>query len=159
VAQLLIEDSTCAWTISDEGVSGYSIYQIASIIDGVISPYRYYQHYALINLGVNGMPTQEETATKTYYQYIIDALHTKWPAIKIYLTKPWMRGYDTESTTLAGWIDDLIAANPGVCFVADDESIWLKGADNGATMTVDGVHYSVAGEAEKTNQMVTVLGY
>lgn len=120
-----------------------------------------YIHYALINLGVNdvtaGLP--DETTWKANYQTIIDAFKADWPGIKVYITKPWKRGFDTEVTALAGWIDDLVAANAGVCFVADNESTWLKGADDGVTMTTDGVHYSVAGNAEKINQMITVFGY
>lgn len=162
VAQLLIEDSSCYWYSTPLGVSGISIAGYASIVDATLGAVSFQPHHVqnvLVNLGVNGIATQEEAATKTNYQYIIDVIHTKWPTAKLYLTKPWMRGYDTESTTLAGWIDDLIAANPGVCFVADDESVWLKGADNGVTMTTDGVHYSTAGNTEKINQMVTVFGY
>jgi lysophospholipase L1-like esterase len=117
------------------------------------------QQYALINLGVNSIQDQTETPTKTFYQYIIDAINTKWPLCKIYITKPWARGSDSYADTLAGWIDDLITANPGVAYLADDERGWYKGADNGATMTSDGIHPSAAGNAEKINQMVTVLGY
>lgn len=114
-----------------------------------------------MNIGVNdwytGMPN--ETTWKTNYQTIIDALHTKWASVKIYITKPWNRNHDADAITMAGWIDDLITANPLVLYEADDESDWLKGADNGAAMTLDGTHYSTAGNTEKKNQAMTVLGY
>jgi len=113
-----------------------------------------------MNLGANDMMSlPAEAAWITNYQGIIDATHIKWPLAKIYISKPWTRNHDADAITVAGRIDTLIAANSGFCFAADDESGWLKGADNGAAMTLDGVHYSTAGDTEKINQMVTVLGY
>jgi lysophospholipase L1-like esterase len=159
VTQLLIEDSTCAWSILDVGVSGASIATTKDNIDTIIGAVQIPKQIAFINLGVNNTGSETESEIKTNYQYIIDAVHTKWPDCIIYLTKPWSRGWDAGATTLAGWIDDLVAANSGVCFVADNEAIWLKGADNGATMTIDGTHYSTTGETEKASQMMTVFGY
>lgn len=129
------------------------------MIDGILDDIAIVQHYALIDLGVNGIAALQEASTKTHYQEIIDAIHTKWPDCKIYLTKPWMRDADVYADNLAGWIDDLITDNSGYCYVADDERGWLKGSDNGVTMTIDGVHYNAVGYAEKINQMVTVFGY
>jgi lysophospholipase L1-like esterase len=133
----------------------------AASIDSVLATVYAPPEFILINLGVNdwygGMP--DKTTWENNYQYIINALHTKWQSIKIYITKPWNRNNDTNATTVAGWIDELIAANSGVLYEADNESVWLKGSDNGATMTTDGTHYSTAGNTEKKNQMMTVLGY
>jgi len=114
----------------------------------------------LINLGVNDQTDVVEANWKADYQYIIDALLVKWPGTKIYLVKPWSRGRDAFYDTMAGWIDDLIAANPGTCFAGHDARVWLKGADDGATMTSDGIHYSIdAGQAECAAQWLTILGY
>jgi hypothetical protein len=116
---------------------------------------------ALINLGVNdwlpGLPN--EVTWKANYQTVIDALVAKWPAIHIYIAKSWNRGYDASAATVGEWIDDLITANPGVVFAGHNEQVWLKGADDGATMTIEGIHYSVAGYAEAVNQWKTALGY
>ena len=115
----------------------------------------------MFNLGVNdwggGLP--DENTWKTGYQYIIDACVVKWPSAKIYIVKPWNRGYTASATTMAGWIDALIAANPGVVFAGHNEAVWLEGGDNGVTMTADGTHYSAAGNTEAINQWMTVLGY
>ncbi len=92
-------------------------------------------------------------------QYVIDALKAAYIGAKIYLAKPWVRNEDVNADIQAGWIDTIVANNPGVVFAGHDERIWLKGADNGATMTTDGVHYSVAGNAEVINQWETTLGY
>ena len=35
----------------------------------------------------------------------------------------------------------------------------MKGADDGATMTNDGIHPNTAGNAEKVNQVLTKMGY
>jgi hypothetical protein len=98
-----------------------------------------------------------ETTWKTNYQTIIDAIHTKWVDVKIYIVKPWKCNFDTEATTTAGWIDDLIAANTGVVYAGHNEAIWLK--NDWATLTADCVHYSAAGDAECASQWATVLGY
>jgi hypothetical protein len=113
------------------------------------------------NLGANdlisGIPA--EATWKTNYQYIIDAFHTKWADAKIYLAKPWVRNYDANALTMAGWIDDLVTANSGVVFVGHNENIWMKSDDNGAAMTSEGIHYSTAGNAEIINQWITAFGF
>lgn len=147
------------WSYTNVGVAGASIESYADLIDGFLGGITIKQQYALINLGVNGIAKQEEAVTKTNYQYIIDAIHTKWPLCIIYLAKPWMRGATAASATLAGWINDLIAANPGVVYAGHNESVWLEGGDDGVTMTSDGVHYNSTGNTECINQWVTVLGY
>lgn len=101
----------------------------------------------------------DQTTWQNNYLSIIDAIHTTYPNAKIYISKVWRRTFNTECDTLAGWIDNIVAARSAFVFVADDERGWMKGADDGATMTTDGVHYSAAGETEKVNQMKTVLGY
>lgn len=148
--------------------SQYTVAAIKSSIDTYILAHGFFWNndfnVFLINLGVNEMAALPAAATwKSDYSYIIDALLTGCPSAKVYLTKPWKRGYDAESNTVSGWIDDIVAAyvisNPNHVYVADDERVWMKGGDDGATMTTDGVHYSTAGKAEKVAQMRTVLGY
>jgi hypothetical protein len=115
----------------------------------------------LINIGSCDFPiSTSEADFKTNYLAIIDALVTKYTSPKCYLSKPWRRTYDAEATAMAGWIDDIIAARPGVAFVGDNENVWMKGGDDGATMTTDGIHNNnVAGQAEKVRQARIILGY
>jgi len=152
-------DNTCVWTNTIAAVSGISIAGYAAIVGSMLGDVKINQQYVLIDLGVNNISNQIEGNVKADMATIIDAIVLKWPAIKIYITKPWMRGQDAAATTLAGWLDDVIALYPGICFSADNENTWLKGADDGATMTIDGVHYSTAGNTEKINRMKTALGY
>jgi lysophospholipase L1-like esterase len=140
--------------------SGATVAIRKSSIDSELASIPLAADYILCNFGANDVTdTPNETYWNTNYQYIIDALHAKWPTAKIYLAKAWRRNYDAWCDTLAGRIDTLIAANPGVCFAGHDERVWLEGGDNGVTMTVDGVHYSTAGEAECAAQWQTILGY
>lgn len=113
---------------------------------------------ALLNWGVNDAPT-DETTWKTDYLDILDKVHAKAPNAKVYLMRPWMVGWDARAAVVHGWIDDLVAARPTFAHVGPDESVWLKGSDNGAANTVDGVHYSAIGNTLCAAQWQTVLGY
>jgi hypothetical protein len=115
----------------------------------------------LFNLGVNdvweGLP--DETTWKADVLYILDAFKAVNPDMVAYVMRPWIRGRDAYCGTLADWIDDVVAARPTWVHLGPDERIWLKGADDGATMTYDGIHYSAAGNAECAAQWQTTLGY
>ena len=88
----------------------------------------------------------------------IDILQTKWPAAKIYCVQTWIRGKNGEAATMAGWINTIVAARANT-FVGHNETVWLEGGDDGATMTSDGVHYSAAGNVEAAVQWKATLGY
>jgi len=135
-------------------------------------PAQYAIPAVLINYGVNdiyyptgygglpsGIANLDQTQWKANLTAMLDAIHAKWPAAAVYVTRPWVRGFDSDCNTLAGWISDVVATRATFAAVGDDERVWLKGADNGATMTSDGLHYSVAGNTEKAAQMKTLLGY
>lgn len=163
------------WSFVEElprnwAVSGRSVADVKSSIDSWITAHTYNaeRNYCfLINLGANdiesdGSPAPDETTWKTNYQYIIDALVAAFPGCKIILSKPSEIYADNNSATVAGYIDDLITANPGVCYEGDNELVWKKGADNYATMTIDGQHYSTAGQVEAETQkeakVISVMG-
>jgi hypothetical protein len=115
----------------------------------------------LFNLGVTNFAALPAQATwEADYAYLLDALHAKYPAALIYCARPWAVGYDAEADTLAGWLATVVAARSPWAQLGHDERVWLKGADNGATMTSDGVHYSYpAGFAAAAAQWMTALGY
>lgn len=142
--------------------SGYTVAQTKSSIDSWISGYVYDANklnVMLIDLGLNDChtPLPDETQWKLDYQYIIDALKVKYPNAVFFLSKIWGVDRDANAATMAGWVDDLVAANPTYVFSGDDQQVWKKGADNGATMTSDGTHLSDAGEEEKSEQMETLI--
>jgi len=110
------------------------------------------------NLGVNDLaPGTSEATYKSNTLYILDAFHATFPAALIYVARVWQRGYDTQSDTMAGWLDYCIAQRPSFCRAGPDERVWVKGSDDGATMTADGVHYSAAGLVEAANQWKAFL--
>jgi len=138
---------------------GTTVSYMAAHIDAILAKASGTPAYILCDIGVvECESTLPAKATwEANYQYIIDAFHVKWPAARIYLAKPWGQGCDANCATLAGWIDDLVAASPMVVHAGHDEQIWLAAADNGATMTTDRFHYSAAGIAEVINQWKTIL--
>lgn len=115
------------------------------------------------DLGVNDVllwPLVEAT-WKSDYGYILDAFHTKWPSAHVYVTLPWARNNDSDShfNDLATWITDIVSTRSAWASVGPDQRVWVKGADNGATNTIDGVHFSVAGNLACAAQWQTALGY
>ena len=154
--------SGLVWALNNGGVSGSTVASseasIATVLAGMDDtgdPVN-----VLCNWGANDVNVlPAEAMWKANYLAIIDACVAKWPQAKVYLTRPWRRGYATQCDTLAGWINDIVAARPGVVSVGDDERVWLENGDNGAAMTSDGIHYSASGQAAKALQVKAVLGY
>jgi len=112
----------------------------------------------LLNLGVNdslltaitpfpAFPAGSTDAAgwQANYLAIVDYVRTRWASSPIYCMRWWSRlataGHDT---TEAGWIDTAITLRPN-CFLGPDERVVLKGSDNGATNTYDGIHMGTAG--------------
>jgi hypothetical protein len=118
--------------------------------------------FVLWNIGVNDMDGALVEATwKANCQTIINAMAAKWPSVKIYMMRPWQKApYTTAPNTIATWIADLIAANPGVCFLGPDERVFLEGGDDGATWLVDDRHPTVpAGYQLTADQWRSAIGY
>lgn len=110
------------------GHGGYDILDIQNVIDTDLAATSGTPTHVLILLGANDIatahwPTFTEATWKADYQYCIDAVHTKWSSAIIYLCKSYRAGNEpnpSRLTTLAGWIDDLVMANPGVCVAGSD---------------------------------------
>lgn len=161
LAANLTAASGVPWGYSNGGVGGDTITAAAAGIATRLAAFDATSPAsALCNWGANDVGSLPAEATwKANYLTIIDAIRTKWTSAKVYLSRPWRRGYATQCDSLATWIDDIVAARPGIAFVGDDERVWMKDGDDGATMSTDGVHYSAAGQTAKAAQMLTVLGY
>lgn len=153
-----------AWQVVDVGVSGRTVATTLSAINTMLAgmpafPSSVFDLRVLINLGVNditgGLPV--EATWNANYLAILDAIHTKWPTAKVYLMRPWLQGFDTDADTVAARIALIIAARSSFVSNGPDERIWLKGSDNGVTNTVDGTHYSQAGNAACVVQWAAVL--
>lgn len=116
--------------------------------------------FVLVNIGVNEIGI-EEASFKTNLAYILDALHAKWPLAQVVVDHIWKRGATAGCIEMNGWIDAVIAdGRESWTMPGADETVWLEGGDDGATMTVDGTHYSIpAGQAEKAAQEKAAMGY
>ncbi len=113
-----------------------------------------------MNIGVNDIIAGTSQASfEADLAYTLDAMHTAWPYCKVGVSKVWLRNYDAQANTMAGWIDNVLATRSAWVTVSDDERVWMKGADNGAAMTLDGIHCSIAGDAERVNQLKAWMGY
>lgn len=111
----------------------------------------------LINLGTNDLnawPLDQATFQNNYLA-ILDTLHALYPLARMYLSRVWRRNDDAHCAIVNGWIDNVIAAR-SFAASGDDETTWLKGTDDGATMTYDGVHYNATGEANKVTTMLAI---
>ena len=149
------------WGASNGGVGGDTVALAATGIGARLAAFDELSPVAVLcNWGANDVGALPAEATwKANYLAIIDSCVAKWPQAKVYLTRPWRRGYAIQCNTLAAWIADIVAARPGIAFAGDDERVWLEGGDNGATMTVDGIHYSAAGQTAKAAATKAAMGY
>ena len=161
VAELNTRAPECFWYYDNKGIASTTVASWAGIIDATMATVIIEPEVVLLNIGVNNWtPVMPNEATwKANYQTIIDAIHTKYANSRIYIAKVWTSSNDVNAATMAGWIDDLITANGGVVIEGHNEPVWLDGGDEGATMTLDGTHYNVAGYTECMNQWLTILGY
>lgn len=150
-------------TCAQHGTPGSTVMGWASSITPTIDTHPTQQASVMVGvqLGVNDIyfGTGSEATWKTHYLAIIDAITSRWPCAQVYLAYPWLRGYDSDAATVHGWIDDIIAARPGVAFAGPDEAVWLKGGDNGVTNTTDGIHISAAGQTAATAAWLAAMGY
>lgn len=114
--------------------------------------------YILVNMGVNDtgtLPTQGNFTTG--YLYVLDALHAVWPTARIGCMRIWKRNENADSATVNGWIDLCIAAR-AFAFTGPDESVFLKGSDDGNTYTTDGTHPNRAGYTLTATQWQSAMG-
>ena len=156
------------WYLSNVGVGGATVATVADGITATLASMPAASVAAdirvLINLGVNDITTTlpSESTWNANYLTIIDAIHVKWPTAKVYLMRPWLHGnpspsYDTECNTVADRIASIISERSSFVFAGPDERVWLKGSDDGASMTTDLTHYNAAGNTEVVNQWAAVL--
>jgi hypothetical protein len=120
--------------------------------------------HVLMNWGVNDMgPGLPNQATwEADYGTIISYCATRFPNATMVLSYPWRAGYDASSATMHGWVDNVIAwcgTQSIPCVAGADEAIVLKGADNGATNTIDGVHLSFAGAEDYAAATGAAMGW
>ncbi len=163
LVESLMDASPEPFSFVNLGASAQKVSDAKNTIDARLAAYDGTEPvlHVLMNWGVNDIRFEAitEVTWKANYLYIIDAVHTKWPNASIWLMRPWVINENADSDMIAGWIADVVAARSSYTFLGPDERVWLKGADNGATHTSDGVHYDRSGKIEAANQWKTTLGY
>jgi lysophospholipase L1-like esterase len=147
-----------------DAIGGSTVASMQAQIDSWIAssvPVGGVPSYILLNLGVNdaGTTLPPEATWEANYEYILDALHTKWPYARLYLMYPGCAGDSVSNlNTLHTWINVILAARSTFAFAGPDEQVWLANGDNYTTYTIDGTHYNAAGEALAATEWKTVLG-
>jgi hypothetical protein len=132
------------WSMAPElAQSGQNLDWVLPQLPGVLSAWtRPDPTHVLANF----FPTPDATFEADLANFV-DQVHTRFPYALVYTTIPWQRGGDAAADLMATHISNVCATRAAYCLTGDDERVWLKGADNGATNTSDGTHYSVAGQA------------
>lgn len=141
------------------GVSGATTASLKTYVDSNLAAVTGTAHIITINLGANDVSSMPAEATwKANMIAIVDALRAKWSSAAIYIARPWRRSYASQCNTLATWIAAVVATYPSGVYLGMDERVWMEGSDDGATMTVDGIHYSdPAGEVACATAWAAVI--
>jgi hypothetical protein len=97
--------------------------------------------------------------SKTDLEYVMDAVHVKWPSAKILVALIWWRGgsalYNPVNTDIAA----AVAARSPWAATGADERIFLEGGDDGVLETVEGTHYTVFGAAQAAAAWKVAMGF
>lgn len=172
-AGIAVADNRQYWQQYNYGVGGTTVAQWSTTHApaalsfasrfGVTAP-----QFVVTTLGVNdlgfgasqsGSNPLNETIWTTQYLSIIDQIRAQWPAVPIYIELPWKVGFDGWCADLHTWIvNDIVPARSGL-HAGADEAIVLKGSDNGASETLDGVHPSTTGNAAIAAALQSATGH
>lgn len=149
-------------SVPRDGHGGFGILDTKAGIDASIAAVTITPGHILILLGANDVAPAHwalfnEATWKAAYQYVIDACHAKWSSAKIYLGKSFRTGYEVNLITVAGWIDDLVSSNPGVCFAGIDSRTFYDGHE--AELLIDDVHPNHAGFIVMAAAWKAAMGY
>ena len=142
--------------------SGYSGKTLADIVSTYLYPdmaQSYFNpDFVLLNIGANDVAAIPAQSTwEANLATCLDAWHTRYPKAHIYITRPWRQTYDAQCNLLAGYIDNVIATRSEFAHLGVDERIFLKGSDNGATYTSDGIHPNHLGHVLSANEWRKLL--
>lgn len=138
------------------GRSGFTTTNAEAEVDAFVAASQFTPTWILYNLGRNDNLSEADWKAKT--GYVLDALHTKWPAALVKVTKPWWRG-SINPPLVAAWIDSVVSTRAAWASVGDNENVWMENGDDGVTYTYDGTHQNAVGAQEMAAQKRTAMGY
>ena len=146
---------------SDEAaIGGSTVATLAGRIDAVLSTrLQDTFKWTLITIGANDvLSLPAEAAWNANLAYVLDAIHTWRPNVRVGVSLPWRRGYAAECNTLAGRIATVVTAR-GWAFIGPDERVLIEAGNDGATYTYDGVHWTASGESLMASAWLRSMGY
>lgn len=142
------------------GLSGYSVAALKDEIDARLSAIISAPDYILLNLGRNNVDYKTNaTLWVSNYQYIIDAMHAKWPLAKVYLMRVGAQSEPTVWVSMGDVHIPLVIAGRVWAHLGPDERVFLEGGDDYATYTTDGSHPNRAGYTLTAVEWKTVIGF
>jgi lysophospholipase L1-like esterase len=95
-----------------------------------------------IQLGEHDMVGSTTSSIGTNATLLVDAINAKFPSAKLYIDFPWALPADANYASAKSQLQAVIAARSSFCFAGVDQGVVLKGGDNGASETSDGIHFS-----------------
>lgn len=142
-----------------QAVGGHTMTQAKAAIDATLAAANETPELCFFNVGINNADSPpDESAFKADFQYILDAIHTKWPTTKIYIMNGVYKASNPPGcNTISGWLNDVLLLNSGYCYAWADERVWF--AANMGLYSSDGVHYTNAGAAEAARLGRVAAGY
>lgn len=151
-------DSNSYWY----GAAGQTSVTVAASINATLAGMTGTQdpEWLLLNLGANDLSGgTTQAAYETAMGEILDAAKAKWPSLKSKVMRPWRRGYDAQSATMATWVANVVSTRSAWASTGPDEAVFLKSSDDGATYTDDGLHPNLAGYTLTAAQWQAAMGY
>jgi lysophospholipase L1-like esterase len=137
---------------------GYTTAGYRASIDADLAATSGTPNYVLINIGANDVGSAMVEATvKANWDYILDAIHAKWPNAWVGCMRVWRRGFLSNCNLFDGWLATEIAARSSWAHLGPDERVFLENGDDGATYTAEGIHPNSAGYALTATQWVSVI--
>ncbi len=115
----------------------------------------------MINVGINDIIQATSQATyESNLGQILDKIHAAFPSAKVYVERVWGRNRDAACNTMDDvWIPNALSTRASFAFVGGDERVYLKGSDDGASETTDGIHRTALGETLTAYALRAALGY
>lgn len=144
---------------------GWTMGDVQAAIDAALASRTDTPDYVLLNIGVNDVANSDGSYTdqatwEGQANYVLDALHAKWPTAQIYFMRVWKRGALYQAGLNA--IDDTyipsVLSGRAYAHLGPDERVFLAAGDDGVELTSDGIHPNTAGNNAEAAQWQSLLG-
>lgn len=133
-------------------LGGYDINSMKVFIDANLSTETETPELIIINMGTNDarpVTITTEVLFKASYNSIIASCQAKWPGVPIFCQRIYRADSAqtiSNSTTINGYIDDIVASYGSGVYDGPDDETWAENGDSGATYlsAIDHIHYALA---------------